>query len=234
MLNNYTKPTNPKSSKNNPNQKYSHLSEDSQRFLEYCDKHGVPPIQKHIGHNPNFETRPFSNGEPYPDYFCVRFLASISYRDILAAWSIYELKDGGFLIRCDDFGKPGPYHYHLKYDSLKDLERQCMAPVEVIIEARKTLREMQQQEERDEEKLSPSAQQIRAEINVSSKVARSKQPMIGIPQDTGQTIVSIRPKKRKAKLKTEDELKELSDMLLNADRHIPTTKDNYWVSVGSW
>jgi len=201
MQNNYTKPTNQKSSqisKSNP--KYAHLSADSQRFLEYCDKHNVPSIQKHIGHNPQFEMRPFTNGEPDCAYFCVRFLASMSYRDILTAWSIYELKDGGFLIRCDDFNIPEPSYYHLKYESLKDLERQCMAPVEVIISARKALRAMQ------------------------------PQLMIGIPQSAQETpIVTIRPKAKKAKLKTEAELKKLSDALLNVDLLVPTTEDNYWL-----
>jgi len=44
----------------------------------------------------------------------------------------------------------------------------------------------------------------------------------------------IQPKKHKAKLKTEAELKALSDAMLNADIHVPVTKDNYWISIGSW
>jgi len=203
---------------NKSSQKYSHLSEDSQRFLEYCDKHNIPKIQKHIGTKPHFETHPFSNGDPYPDFFCVRLLASYSNRDILANWSLYQFKDRGFLVRVNDFGKPAPYFYHLKFDNMREIERESLTPVDLILDAKKALENFKE-----------------TEIDMSSKGARSKQPMIGIPQSTQETpIVTIRPKAKKAKLKTEDELKKLSDMLLNADRHIPTTKDNYWVSVGSW
>jgi len=212
VQNNFSINQNLKSTINKSNPKYSHLSEDAQKFLEHCDKHNVPSIIKHTGRDAEFKTRPFhSNGNgDMPDYYCVRFLASISYREILTAWNLYEIKDGGFLLTNNDWNKPGFSHFHLHFDKLEEIRQHSMAPVELVLNARKALCKFRKAV--DEQQNEPE-----------------RQPLIGIPTQEDEPAVAIKPKREKAKLKTEAELKKLSDALLNADIHVPTTEDNYWL-----
>lgn len=122
--------------------KYSHLSDDSQSFLEYCESHGVKPIQKHTGQSAEYHTKPFhsNNGDDESDYICIRFLASVSYRDILSAWKIYQVKDKGFLLTNDDWQRPGYSHFHLHFDTLDEIHQHSIAPREVVLKAKKTLK----------------------------------------------------------------------------------------------
>jgi len=113
----------------------------------------------------------------------------------------------------NDYGPPSVMFYQMVFSNLSEIEDSGASPMELISDARTALKQMQQQEE-------PEPQQ-----------------MIGIPQTPQEKetpIVGIRPKKKKGKLKTEAELKALSDAMLNADIHVPVTKDNYFLSVGIW
>jgi len=123
----------------NSNKKYSHLSDDAIEFLQYCDKNNVNPIIRNTGKNSEFKTVPFQNGNPRnPDYYCIRHLATYSDRNILTSWTLYQLKDSGFLLRVNDFNNP-VMMYHVKYDSMAEIADAYVAPAELIADAQKTL-----------------------------------------------------------------------------------------------
>jgi len=211
------------------NQKYSHLSEDSQRFLEYCDKHDVSPIQKHIGKSAEFETRPFSNSEPYPDYFCVRFLALYANRELLCSWSLYQLKDGDFLVHVNDFGPPSVMMYQMQYDDFSEIEADCIAPSELIADAKQALKKMQPQTYQD--RIANNVEDVKQFWEQQDET--EQQSMVGIPTQEAKPVIAIKPKKSKGKLKSAEELREVSEKLLQTP-HVPTTKDNYYLGIDVW
>ena len=143
----FTIKSNRKSSINKSNPRYAHLSDDSIEFLTYCEEHGVNPIQRHINQSSaEFKTYPFQNGNPEnPDYFCVRFLASYANREVMGSWSIYEIKDGGFLISINDLGPPAIMSYHLVYTSLSEIEANSIAPRDLLIDAQSALKSLHSQ-----------------------------------------------------------------------------------------
>lgn len=144
MQQNYTTRTKCKSNISASNPRYAHLSEDCIAFLRYCAEHRVNPIQRHIGKSAEFVERPFRNGNPdNPDYYCVRHLASYSNREMLVSWSLYQLNNGGYLVRVNDYGPPSVMMYHLKYNDLSEIETACIAPKELIADARTSLKLIQ-------------------------------------------------------------------------------------------